>query len=953
MKKAFIFFLFIAAQLSLFGQEICNNAIDDDGDTFIDLNDDECECEGFGEVIESLIPNPSFEEFTCCPEWHSALHCAIDWHQASLGTSDYFNTCSDYLTIPGAEPPMFPLPGLPGGQGYTGFYVQRFFSENYLEYIGTEDLLSPLLAGTSYTLKLFTAKGRGDLDLEFSIFGTPDVTDLPWDGYQCPLGIGSWEFLTSEAIIYTPDGAWQELTLTFTPTVDIYAIALGGPCALVDSLSYYYLDELTLNTSDNFSDIFELGSWCYDDLVLSVVSDTSGGTWQWYKDGIALLGETSTLLDVNIYGSGDYSAVYTIGENCQRSDHTIIEKIEINANFDFTPICSGDEMEFINTTVYEDGLEPTWLWDFGDGGTSIAENPNHVYATAGTYIVELIAFNVAGCNDTTEIEATVYPTPTADFEFVVGGFSSEDGLTGTCTESSILYNDLSTIVEPGIITSWSWNFGDGVTSALENPSHNYALPGTYTITLTVETVNGCSSTHSLDIIMTESLGLEFITSEPTCYGYTDGSVTVNVVGGGDELIFTITDTDGNVLNEDNSNTANELSAGWYFIEVIDGSECSISDSIFLDQPGQLAVDLTTFDVLCNGLEMGWAMVDSVFNFTGDYDQISYFWNPNPAGIDGLGADSTWGLGAGNYILTINDENGCSRVVDFEITEPSPLLITADTRPALCRTFGYQNGNGVVFGDVTGGVPDYTYLWTDLTTGETTSNTTWGGRNPGNYELTVTDANGCVVNTNVFLDSINPQAIFSVNSAQLNADYQGTAPVEVEFINESINFAQADDPLSDTTFFWNLDHPSASWYLTHNYFELIDTTYQARGQSYQVEVCLIALNKNNCSDTACKILTIYEPIKFSDVNIFSPNGDGINDVFTFEFKAASIAEFECVIVNRWGVVITELNDISDGWDGTANNGALVEDGVYFYSYNARTDNNTLLVGQGNIQVIGGK
>ena len=121
----------------------------------------------------------------------------------------------------------------------------------------------------------------------------------------------------------------------------------------------------------------------------------------------------------------------------------------------------------------------------------------------------------------------------------------------------------------------------------------------------------------------------------------------------------------------------------------------------------------------------------------------------------------------------------------------------------------------------------------------------------------------------------------------------------------------------------------------------------------MDVCLIALNKNNCSDTACKILTIYEPIKFSDVNIFSPNGDGINDVFTFEFKAASIAEFECVIVNRWGVLITELTSITDGWDGTNKNGVLVEDGVYFYSYKARTDNNTLLVGQGNIQVIGGK
>ena len=952
MNQLFTFLILFTVNFALYGQEICNNAIDDDGDSFIDLNDDECDCEGFGEVIESLIPNPSFEERTCCPIGISELHCAIDWNQASDGTSDYFNTCGDFIFLGGCVPPMFPLPGAPGGEGFTGFLVEGSIPMFGLEYIGTEDLLTPLLSGTAYTLKLFTAYGLGNLDLEFSIYGTPDVTDLPWDGYECPLGVGSWELLTSEPVIYTLDGAWHELTLTFTPSVDIYAIALGGSCDKDGPLSYYYLDELTLNTSDVFSDIFETGSLCYGDLMLNASTDTSGGTWQWYKDGIALLGETGTSVDVDVYGYGDYSAVYTIGEICQELNHSVMDPVVITADFDFTSHCAGEELDFTNSSFYGGGLEPTWLWDFGDGGTSTVENPSHTYVTAGSYLVELIAFNHAGCNDTIEIEVTIDLTPTADFEFVVGDFSSEDGLTEVCPESTILFNDLSTIADPGIITSWSWDFGDGGSSALENPTHDYASTGAYIIILTVEAENGCSSAYGLIIAVTEGLGLELITSEPTCYGYTDGSITVNVIGGGDELLFTIADADGNVLNEDNSNTVNELSSGWYFIEVNDSSECGGRDSIFLDQPGQLAVDLTVYDVLCNGLETGWAIVDSVFNFTGDYNQINYFWNPNPAGVNGLGADSIWGVVAGNYALTVTDENGCSDTVNFEIIKSPPLFVSVDTRPALCRTFGYQNGNGVVFGDVTGGVPDYTYLWTNLTTGETTPNTTWGGRNPGNYQFTVTDAYGCVINSIVFLDSINPQAIFSVNSAQLNTDNQGTAPVEVEFVNESINFAHADDPLSDTTFFWNLDHPAASWYLTHNYFEIIDSTYLARGQSYQVDVCLIALNKNNCSDTACKILTIYEPIKFSDVNIFSPNGDGINDVFTFEFKAASIAEFECVIVNRWGVLITELTSITDGWDGTNKNGVLVEDGVYFYSYKARTDNNTLLVGQGNIQVIGG-
>ena len=365
------------------------------------------------------------------------------------------------------------------------------------------------------------------------------------------------------------------------------------------------------------------------------------------------------------------------------------------------------------------------------------------------------------------------------------------------------------------------------------------------------------------------------------------------------------------------------------------------------------MNLTTFNVLCFGDQTGWARVDEVINFTGDEAAISYFWNPNPPGVDGVGADSLWSLGAGNYTVTINDENGCSEVFDFEITEPEEIIVTVDTRPALCRVFSYQNGNGVVFGDATGGVPSYNYLWTNDETGETIVNTTWGGQNPGNFTLAVTDQNGCVVTESVYLDSINPEAIFTVVSDQLNGDCQGTADVEVQFINESINFSDSLDPLADTLFFWNLNSPNGGWEITDDYFYSPDTTYEAEGATYYMEVCLVAINKNDCKDTTCKTVTIYEPISFDNVNVFSPNGDGKNDIFTFEFRSASISQFECVIVNRWGVVIDELTSITDGWDGTDRNGDRVKDGTYFYTYKAITDNNSALEGQGTINVVGGK
>lgn len=940
---------FALAVITGYSQEICDNGIDDDGDGLIDLNDDECDCEGLGdEEIESLIPNPSFEEMLCCPGFWGELSCAEDWIQASFATSDYYNLCGiEELGVPGYIAPELPLPD---GEGFAGF---ASMTDEYLEYIGAE-LTTPLLAGTEYTLNLSTAWSGGREDIEFCIYGTPIATDLPWFVSTCPVGIGSWELLTSSDISYVPDGSWMVITLTFTPAIDIYAIALGGACDVLApdgelTASYYYVDNLTLIDSESFSNIAEIGTWCDGDLSLEASIDLVDGAWQWFLDGVALAGETSETIDVMLYGLGDYSAVYTIDDNCKRSDHTVGDGAAIEASFEFNSVCLGEETVFTNTSEYGVDVDPEWNWDFEGDGSSTDENPTHLFTEAGIYSVELIALNDVGCNDTIEIDVTIHPTPLAKFEFVIGDLSSQDGLTGGCTASVIQFNDLSIIDGAGIISSWDWDFGGDGTSTDENPTHTFSSAGIYTVTLFVESDNGCTSTFELDIMIIESLELELIYNEPTCFGFTDGSVTVNTVVGGEDLIFEIKNSEGEVLNEDNSNTANTLGAGWYIISVNDGSECSGIDSVLLDQPEEMEIDLTIIAPLCYGFETGQVNVDSVYNATGSYDAISYFWN----GEGGLGKDSLVNVRAGNYVLTINDANGCSKIMDFEIDEPDSLYFSQfGFEPAYCRLYGYQSGNGVVFGAAGGGTPDYSYLWTNLDNGENDIFSTWGGLNPGNYELTAVDNNGCILTQSLYLDSLNPIAAFTIISDQLNTDCQGTATVEVEFVNNSINYANPNNPVSDTTFFWNLNTPNADWQISHDYFEKIDTIYGPNGNTYYADVCLVAINKNGCTDTACKTITIYEPIAFSDINIFSPNGDGVNDEFTFNIKAASISEFYCVIVNRWGIVMAELNNITDGWDGTDQNGSLCADGVYFYNYEAKSDNGTKLVGQGNVQLIRG-
>ncbi|WP_322743868.1 PKD domain-containing protein [Methanofollis aquaemaris] len=123
----------------------------------------------------------------------------------------------------------------------------------------------------------------------------------------------------------------------------------------------------------------------------------------------------------------------------------------------------------------------TYAWEFGDGGTSIAENPVHVYVEEGTYTVRLTATNSAG-SDTVIHEGLIevgHPAPLA-------GFTAN--VTSGEAPLSVQFTDTSRHA-----TAWQWNFGDGGTSTGQDPAHTYTSPGIYTVKLTVTGPGGTAS----------------------------------------------------------------------------------------------------------------------------------------------------------------------------------------------------------------------------------------------------------------------------------------------------------------------------------------------------------------------------------------------------------------------------------------------------------------------------
>lgn len=652
--------------------------------------------------------------------------------------------------------------------------------------------------------------------------------------------------------------------------------------------------------------------------------------------------------DLNVIQSDDIAGdamVYTTG--CMEGGSTLQIRITLQT------WAGSEAWQFDNVTVecetgpsIDAGIDQV-ICD-GESTTLTASNPDGAIISWSGGITDGVSFTPPSGTNTYTVTATLGECTNTDDVTVTVTAGATAGITpvGPYTISS------PSVTLSGSPSGGTWSSDCGPclsSSGVFNPS--VAGVGVHNICYTVG-APPCDDTHCISITVNPDGGCTLVGtvsgSNPTCFGDSDGSATINTSGGITPITFVITNEAGDLINISNSNTANGLGEGWYYFDVTDDNGCNIIDSIFIEEPEQLDIDLTLVDPLCYNIPTGIAIVDTVYNFQGDYLDVSYYWSPNPMGEEGLGADTLYNGPAGDYSVIINDDFGCSRTFDFTLTYPEELVFSEiGFEPAYCRVFGYQSGNGVVYAAAGGGTPDYTYEWLNESTGDVTSNTTWGGLNPGNYTITITDDNGCVLTETILLDSLNPIADFTITSGDFEGPNEGTAPVFVEFTNSSQNFANPINPNADTTFFWNFGFGNY-WVLSHDFFQEFDTTYFEGGV---YEVCLVATNKNGCTDTACKPITIYNELLFTPLNIFTPNNDGKNDIFTFDFKSKAVAEFECIIVNRWGNTMYIMNGITDGWNGMDEKGNPCPNGVYFYKYSGRAENGEEFEGQGSVQLIG--
>lgn len=600
--------------------------------------------------------------------------------------------------------------------------------------------------------------------------------------------------------------------------------------------------------------------------------------------------------------------------------------------------CPGDIMG-VNVSVSGPYQEIIWTGNDGTFDAQDVTTTNYNSALTDTLDFYIYVGAVNICNDTImdSVLFTINPFPTV----------TNAGLFTTFSGTQQIIADVSG-------GTWSSDCGACLTATgVFDPA--ISGEGIFQICYTA----GCGQ-DCISIVVNDNCTMTWVInfSNPVCYGSNDGDVNINVSGVNGSATYLITDTAGTQLNTNNTSpTANNLPQGWYYFSVTDNL-CTIIDSVYLDDPDSLIVQYTVIEPNCYGIADGLAFVDTVLNHQGTYDQMTFQWSQGSIGVDVITNDSIYNIGENTYFLTVTDSANCQDVLTFSIIYPDSLYFDElGFTPTVCRNQNpFDNGGGQVFAVAAGGSngngqgTNFSYQWTEDLTGNTTTQSIWPSRNPGYYTIVATNDLGCTISQTIYVDSLSPQAIFTLTSNEFTSAYEGTVPVNIELTNQSINYAFSNDPNADTTFIWTFGLDS-SVYISSDINEIINQQYLAEGE---YEICLIVVeNLNGCQDTACQTIIIHDLPSLDIPNVFTPGeggiGDGVNDKFFFPNNA--IVEFNCKVYDRWGKIMFEFTSIDDQWDGTNyRNGKDCSDGVYFYVYEAKSSNDTEYKGQGNIHLI---
>jgi gliding motility-associated-like protein len=589
------------------------------------------------------------------------------------------------------------------------------------------------------------------------------------------------------------------------------------------------------------------------------------------------------------------------------------------ANFTFSNVCFPDSTRFTDQSSLALGNMLRWEWDFGDGNTASTSSPTHLYAAAGTYVVQLIVTSDSLCMDTLVLTTTSNEKPTA-------AYIPND----ICWPETVPFQDQSTIGGAAQIAAWAWSFGDGSTSTAQNPMHDYPYPDTFDVQFVAVSDSGCTDTFLQKFVafprpgvqlgpdtlwlcpfntLTLHAGPQFVS-----YAWQDGALdSVYVVDVPGVYSVTVVDTNGCTQ----SDTVLTPFAPKPVLTVTPG------DTVEFCGDSEVMVDAATVSILAYSWSTGATSSNITVNASGSYTVIG--WNQyecsdtltivaieNVLPLPDLGADRSicrgdtavidagaftsylWSNGAtvqsipvwytGAFAVTVTNDDGCEGSDEINVTRHELPSVDLGSDSSLCA------GDQIVFDAGSGFI---SYFWPS--SGQTTQSITVNTN--ASVSVIVTDQFGCINASNVVEVTVDPLPAAAIIT-------KGDVAIEL-----------VSSPQHQYQWFYNGQIlPSAT----------NQQVIPVESGNYQV----LVTDTNGCKMMSGVFhinLDIYDAEMYQGI---SPNGDGVNDRFTIpEIEYYPLNRLQ--IFNRWGAEVYTAEPYLNEFDGHDDKGNNLPDGAYFY------------------------
>ncbi|NCC88154.1 MAG: PKD domain-containing protein, partial [Clostridia bacterium] len=482
----------------------------------------------------------------------------------------------------------------------------------------------------------------------------------------------------------------------------------------------------TVNTSDappvaNFE--ADVTTGC-DNLTVNFtdLSNNSPTAWSWtFGDG-----NTSTIQNpTHTYSNpGTYTVVLEATNAVDSDTHTIIDYIVVGE----TPVITLSMTE--ESLLGNDGTAT--VSDIS-GGTSPYQyewsNGSDLVTITGLvadeYCVTVTDANGCMVIDCIDVTQEALPAPEADFEA---------NITTGCGTLSVNFTDLSTHSP----TNWYWEFGDGATSDVQNPTHTYVEMGTYTVRLTVTNATD-SDTHTItDYIVVGETPALVLSMNPESSALNDGTATVNISNG-------MTPYSIEWSNSGDTEIITGLSADNYCVTVTDAAGCFETACIDVTYEAGTLEPVAAFEA-----DVTESCGSATVNFTdlSLYEPTIWAWSFGDGSTSDEQNPTYTYSGPGIYTVTLHVSNAegsdFETKIDYIVVHEMPV-VTVDVTPAS----GEFVADGEAIANISGGATPYSITWSNSDTGATST-----GLLPGNYSVVVIDDNGCFTTTPFVVNWVN-------------------------------------------------------------------------------------------------------------------------------------------------------------------------------------------------------